>query len=735
MLYHRRALAGRLALAGALVAVGSPALRAVELTEEDFRQVGQQGFGDRANSYVWSAAFFRGKLYIGSNRNFACLVRSVSGIGSSGRSPEIPIECEPSLLDTDLRGRIFAYDPETGEIEPVYVSPTVKTLLSDGSSADVARDAGYRTMIVFREPDGTEALYVGTFSAGDGHGRLPRVLRSVDGRHFTEIPGAVVNNSMYRSFRALTVYKDRLYVLAIGPGGDSSGPALLEASDPASEGFRVVSEPGFGDPVNLAGFELAVFKGYLYVGTGTVSEGFQLLKTQAAGQPPYVFQKVLIKGAFRGAKNQNVVSLYPFKGYLYLGTGINFAALNLFPDISVATAELLRVKADDTWEIVSGEARETPEGFKESLGHRRSGLGNALTGYFWRMVEHDGVLYVGTFDNAVIAQYSNDLDLQAFQERVEVDLSSEVADLIARADPDELGDIISAVEGGFDLWSTTDGLQWTLVSRTGLGDQFSYGVRTFISMPWGLYLGTANPFFGFRLYLGQPSGTDTDGDGHSDPQDNCPLTWNLSQADFDADGIGDHCDKDSDNDCIPDDEDPEPRLPPTDPMDSDRDGQPDRCDLDDDNDGVLDVQDNCPSTPNLDQTDEDGDGLGDACQGVRTGPDDRGESEAPAEPGDADAIDTADNQTEPAGESAIRPSTAIPQPCGAGTLMVLYAGFLGGLVMRFHTRRTRSMFWKRCDARIDDPVLLGRADPESQSVESSFCAAVAGDAKTRQEKR
>lgn len=114
--------------------------------------------------------------------------------------------------------------------------------------------------------------------------------------------------------------------------------------------------------------------------------------------------------------------------------------------------------------------------------------------------------------------------------------------------------------------------------------------------------------------------TDTDGDGFGNagypasvcPLDNCPNIPNPTQADLDGDGVGDVCDN-----C--------PANGNPGQADQDGDGKGDVCDncpaiananqLDADGDGVGDVCDNCPAIANPDQSDSDGDGFGNACDG------------------------------------------------------------------------------------------------------------------------
>jgi hypothetical protein len=614
MLYNHvtsRRILGWVACLGLLIA-GTSARGGEILTADTFKQIGAQGFGDRGNSYAWAMAYFKGKIYIGTNQNFVCLVRTIRGVTDETANPEVPVDCDPRLLNNDFRARIYSYDPATREVELVFISPTMKVLTSDGGDADVAMDLGYRTMKVFREADGTEALYVGTFVSAEIGGSPPRILRSVDGRHFEPLPGPISNDSNYVSYRGLTIFKDKLYCIAIGKVDKPSN--LLEFTDPAAGEFRVVNAPFFGDPVNISVFDLASFKGYLYVGTATADAGFQLLKTQATGTPPYTFTTVLSRGAYRGASNQNIVSMQPFKDYLFVGTGINFVALDFFPGLDAAAAELLRVKADDSWDIVCGQERDTPVGHKDPITGMFGGCNNTRNGYIWRMTVHDGVLYMGTFDMSIFARWATDEGLTGNIDFSEHQILEWFLGWVPLS-PSELADVVAAVEGGFDLWATEDADNWTQISRSGLGDEWAYGVRSFLSTPYGLFMGTANPYFGFRVYEAHPLSQDFDGDSIPDLDDNCPTTWNLDQRDGDGDNIGDACDPDRDNDCIADSEDDEIVTTIAAGPDADTDGIPDRCENDDDNDGVLDAQDNCPLVANYDQADSDDDGVGDACAG------------------------------------------------------------------------------------------------------------------------
>ncbi|MBO4430473.1 MAG: hypothetical protein J5790_03935 [Bacteroidaceae bacterium] len=54
---------------------------------------------------------------------------------------------------------------------------------------------------------------------------------------------------------------------------------------------------------------------------------------------------------------------------------------------------------------------------------------------------------------------------------------------------------------GFDLYRTSDGETFEVITQNGFNDKYNYGCPSFLATEEGLYIGTCNPFYGGQLYL------------------------------------------------------------------------------------------------------------------------------------------------------------------------------------------------------------------------------------------
>ena len=154
--------------------------------------IAQDGFGDARNSYAWSMAWFKGALYVGTARSAMCVENATiayylptAGFYSQRAEPgrQLPADDprgRPAGRDLALRAR-------HGRWTRVYRSPRVPNPRAPRQL--VARDIGYRGMLVRTERGGRKALYVAALSPDEfipelRRPRPPRILRTTDGKRF-----------------------------------------------------------------------------------------------------------------------------------------------------------------------------------------------------------------------------------------------------------------------------------------------------------------------------------------------------------------------------------------------------------------------------------------------------------------------------------------------------------------------------------------------------------------------
>jgi len=426
-----------------------------EAEASSFEQINLNGFGDRYNSIAWSTLWWKGQLYVGTSRASLCLRPLKLGQPYPPTDPDL--ECTPDPADLPLQAEIWRYTPEQDLWEMVYQSPN-DLPIPGRQGKFTARDVGYRDMIVFRESDGTEALYVSGVSARFLYPQLPppRLLRSTEGTHFEPVPqapGTVLGDLSGNNFRSLGVFRNRLYVTAGDIWGD--GP-LLESTHPAqgNNSFRQVTPPG------MRVFSVEPFNAQLYVGTTDIVNGYGVYRTDGSGSVPYTFIPVVTRAAFHPGSPyipHSIISMAVFQGRLYAG--------------SDGPLDLIRINPDNSWDLIVGKPRQTPEGVRvplSLLGERFNWPFNMLV---WRMIVHNDTLFVGTFDGST---FFKDIPL--------------------------LGDFLKPYMGA-KLYATSNGVQFRLLGQNVFdGDYFNYGIRSFASTPYGLFIGTANDWYGTEIW-------------------------------------------------------------------------------------------------------------------------------------------------------------------------------------------------------------------------------------------
>lgn len=445
------------------------------LRSGNFRKICENGFGDRNNTYAHTMAWFQEHLYVGTTRASLCLVRR----GMPHIKMDVwPVECpnpiySPEFERTEARAEIWRYYPPNDHWERVFQAPMII-----GSEAEpMSRELGYRSMVVFQgKSDGKPALYTSTWSRSRGSGSL--MMRSSDGKNFAIVSKPGLIGLPITSVRSLLPFKGRLFMAPASVAGSaniSGVPVIYESRDPAKGEWRPVNEPGFGDPNNLTIYELQDFGDYLYASTAN-NNGFQIWRTKAEGNPPYDWTNIITNGAGRGSLNQGAVSMIVFKDALYVGTGIQNGGYDRLNQIGPAGAEIIRIHDDGTpYQVVVGDNRNG----KRPLSGMSAGFNSICNGYMWKMCVHDDWLYVGTFDWSVSASFT-----------IIENKPEKIARLLEKVGIEN----IVRNQGGSELWRSYDGENWLPVTRQGFGNPYNYGFRNLVSTPYGLFIGTANPY-------------------------------------------------------------------------------------------------------------------------------------------------------------------------------------------------------------------------------------------------
>ena len=435
--------------------------------------------GDRENSYAWSMEVFDGYLWVGTNRDiFAFMLQQLMMGGMLSEWPqEIPIP-------TDMRPGIYRMDLETGEWTEFYRPPVISGMM--------ALDGGYRMMKTFTAEAEDPVLYVGSL------GTSARLL-AIEEDDTAPIPVFVTQpSSRFISIQAIQAHEGRLFWATDDMESDNpyATPALWYSADPLKEPITKVPIPDdWVAPDGAEILDMVSYHGALYVFLIPYGEeqGFWCGKLTIEGEEPS--WELIVGDTSIGARypagmgrwqNGGAVPVI-FKDRVYVGT-MDGAAFKLLtgittPDLSDVTMggangmQIFRFDQSDRWErVMPHKSIRDPD-----MVDKRNGFGNPYNKYIWRFGVQGNRLYVWTFDIGTGSTFIGSLLGQQIQT------------------PTPLG---------FDLYWTTSGEQWHLVTQDGFGDEWNYGARSFVTDPatGDLFLGTANPFYGCQIWKREATG-------------------------------------------------------------------------------------------------------------------------------------------------------------------------------------------------------------------------------------
>ncbi|MBA3945870.1 MAG: hypothetical protein H0X37_15040 [Herpetosiphonaceae bacterium] len=478
----------------------------------------------RQNSEPWTSIWFNGKLYVGTNRDFTCYRTLVIGLTDPTQTyppPDAALACPPNPNDLDLRAELWRWTPQTNTWERVLKSQTIPN--PNDSTKQLAVDYGYRTMSIYQEANGSQSLYVGAVSPrsyykqvnSDGSFKVPppNIWHSTTGdsgswqqvdtsasplsgnpsasgcQPFTPVTG----------YRSMTINNGKMYIVA-SSGLNGQGQVFESANPSVGSTWRQITPCDFRLIPNFYTeiYEMASYNNVLYLGTGAQQlaqtlQPFKVYYWDGNGTSDSNFHTVINGGGYDSnnplfppscavpqptCQSPDVVSTQVYDNHLYIGTG--------------APAEVYRINPDNSWDLIVGNPRVGGGSQKNPLSTLGPGFGPAAPSpvnntLVWRMACYQEQLYIGTLNNATANRPNAATSLQTT-------------------------DIM-----GFNLFSSANGTSLSTITTSGFGNTvtdpnnrdftnnhgWNEGARSITPTPYGLVVGSANPYYGLTVWQQQ----------------------------------------------------------------------------------------------------------------------------------------------------------------------------------------------------------------------------------------
>ena len=676
---------------------------------------------DRGNSYSWSMAEAGDYVYIGTcyNSTYYIFHNNLETTLKNFKSQGILAEdLDTSKVANDLVEIIFGVDEfdetKMSEWNPIIMAVNKRTGESEVVFCEREIWAEYPEIFPGYSPYLAVKNYLSGYRMAfefegkiyfAGMGSPTATLIAIDPTT-NEAEIAYYNINMTRGVsngvHGLLVYDDEILMCLATDnydGNKTPGGIIVASSDPTAgfDQWRVIADQDDFDNLpavmqidglNGGGiWDIIEYNGYLYVTVVTDKnidgkinkQGFAMYRGEKDEEGNFSWTQIIgdhgTSGLDFGMGIDYSMScnMWVFDDHLYLGT-YNDPMLDLAEIPATGNFELLyndldhsiylyRMDADENFEQIGGK-NDNPNFPEGPMGNLGAGLGNNANQYVWRYGDHNGELYIGTYDTSSLtyiftqitdgyvaemeyedisgradvlqdalldvlnaqdnqyvvwfldkillndyttalyqklAGFAADMsadknpvpayremlaEYEAFKEKVagllDIELNSAdflvqyqaktgmvmyaseeaapagfvsdlkdgvraaVKDVFAAIDAMVYDNLIhnfvyyfgvnyymQDVEKGFDLLVSSDGINFDAITRDGFGDYSNHGLRTICSTEYGVFMGTANPFFGTQLWRMYSDRDQSIEDEPVDDTHNCPSA-HFVDLDFDA---------------------------------------------------------------------------------------------------------------------------------------------------------------------------------------------------------
>lgn len=498
------------------------------------------GIGDRGQNYTWGSIGYGDYMYIGTC--YGAWMNTLSSMKTVlGHFYED--ETMKAALDEMFHGDLYTAEPDGGDSAGILLKLNVKT--------------GAVKILMSKETTGTNCLFR---NAVEFQGKLyfcgavnaVPCIYQIDpatdeckqvyvGMTLAEY-AAAYRSGLCSGIRGMCVYDDQLIISCV----TTEGAVICATKTPEDpDSFHVIARdadlfhyPAYHYCDSIYGgsiFDMTQFGKSLYVsictGTpqnapdGNTMQSFALVRGDMDAGGGWTWTAVAGDQAKDGAKysfgidpqrtRSGAANLMVFQDHLYIGeyndeeiavermlfdNDFTFMNANFAQSIN-----LYRMDYDENVELVVGDADNMFQ--NGSLSGLSSGFGRNENQYIWKMQVYDGKLFVGTYDASSfllpVDEYVNDASAS---EEWKKQVDGYVRELCGEEKGSapkgllECAAYLAKADFGFDLYVTEDGVHFQTITTDGFGDQFNHGCRAFGVTDAGLYVGTANPFYGAQVW-------------------------------------------------------------------------------------------------------------------------------------------------------------------------------------------------------------------------------------------